>query len=307
MTVKTRDVGGRLVDAENQSFAGVTVHLVPRPSGAIDMLRSAVERDGRFRIERVPPGNYTLMVTERSNDGRWRSVARELSVVEDVIGLVLSAEPPVTIEGRLVGDDGRAVRFDTQGIMVNFEQRLRAGGVYNIAGRPDGDGVFTIWSAAGDNSVRVTGLPPHWFVKTTSLDGVDVTDEFFTLGGVGRRRLEVVVSDRGGRLKGMVTDRAGRTAPTAIVVAFPENRLHWMTGGRLIRSTFARQGGGFELDDLPPARYLVVAVTELPRNAWSDPDVLDRLSSAATAVHLEEGLQRELQLKVVAAPTDLFR
>ena len=76
---------------------------------------------------------------------------------------------------------------------------------------------------------------------------------------------------------------------------------------RVIRTTFSQQRGRYELDNLPISSYRVVAVTSLPRNAWADPEVIDRLWPFATSVSLDELRENALDLKVVPAPTDLLQ
>ena len=75
---------------------------------------------------------------------------------------------------------------------------------------------------------------------------------------------------------------------------------------RMIRTAFSHQGR-YDLDDLPAADYRVVAVTALPRGAWTDPAVLDRLWPSAVAVRLQEGQEHTTPLKVIPAPIDLVQ
>jgi hypothetical protein len=160
-------------------------------------------------------------------------------------------------------------------------------------------------------SLRVS-LPPRWFVKSVRLDGVDVTNDEFELSSDGRRRLEITLSDKVGRLSGVVTDREARVVPNALIVVFPEDRARWIDA-RLsdrmsaIRTTFSQQRGRYEIDGLPISSYRVVAVTSLPRNAWTDPEVVARLWPFTTSVSLDELRESSVPLKVVRPPTDLLR
>ena len=161
-------------------------------------------------------------------------------------------------------------------------------------------------------SLRVSGLPPRWFVKSVRLDGVDVTDTAFGLSLAGRRRVEIVVSDRVGRLTGIVTDREARAVSNALILVFPEDQSRLNDAGlsdriNAIRTTFSQQRGRYEIGDLPIASYRVVAVGSLPRNAWIDPEVVARLWPFTTSVSLDELRQSTLHLKVVPTPTDLLQ
>ena len=158
---------------------------------------------------------------------------------------------------------------------------------------------------AGHRSVRVSSLPPRWIVKSATLDGADITDQLFELNEA-RRRLDVVLTNRGGDVIGTVTDRANRPIATATVVVFPEDQSRW-TSAQAIRATGSGAEGRYAIADLPPADYRAVAVESLPEKAWRDPGVLDRLSAFATPFRLQEGEQRSLTLKLSPMPAGLIQ
>jgi hypothetical protein len=55
------------------------------------------------------------------------------------------------------------------------------------------------------------------------------------------------------------------------------------------------------------SKYRVVAVTSLPRNAWTDPDVLERLWPSASPLSLDAIGESALNLRVVEPPADLLQ
>ena len=93
--------------------------------------------------------------------------------------------------------------------------------------------------------------------------------------------------------------------------------MHWSSSSprtghdgtitRSIRTTFSHQQGRYEFDALPRLSYRVVAVTSLPRNAWTDPEVIARLWPLASSVSLDELGQGTLHLRVVQPPIDLLQ
>ena len=133
---------------------------------------------------------------------------------------------------------------------------------------------------------------------------LEVTDRSFNLATGERHRLTFVYFDQVSTLSGEVMDRAGHPAPYALVVVFPEDREQWKA--RLIRTSFAQQSGYYEVGDLPGAPYRAIALASLPRDAWTDPAVLDRLRLLATPVRLQEGQQHTLSLQLVPAPPGLL-
>jgi beta-lactamase regulating signal transducer with metallopeptidase domain len=311
ITARKRTVSGRLVDPGGASLASAIVTLISRSSS--EDFRTSVAADGRFRFSGVPAADYMLTIFDTSSVARsWNNAVFDLSVVDDVTDLELVAGPLVWIDGRVVREGGQPLPFDTTDIQMSTDQQTSQLGFHSAGfGKVAADGTFSMRSGTGRMSLRVS-LPPRWFVKSVRLDGVDVTDTEFELAPDGRRRLEVTISDRVGRLSGIVTNREAREVPNALVVVFPEDRFRWNNlrlseKMRVIRTTFSQQRGRYELDGLPISSYRVVAVTSLPRNAWVDPEVIDRLWPFTTSVSLDELRENTLQLKVVPAPTDLLQ
>jgi beta-lactamase regulating signal transducer with metallopeptidase domain len=309
-TARTRTVSGRLVDPSGGSLATATVTLMS--ISAAENMKAPVAADGRFRFTDVPVADYMLTVFDRSDVRSWNNAFRDLSVLNDVTGLELVAGPSVWIDGRVVREGGQPLPFDPAEIQMSTDQQTSQLGFHSSGfGKVAADGTFSMRSGTGRMSLRVS-LPPRWFVRSVRLDGVDVTDTEFELPPGGRRRLEVTVSDRVGRLSGVVTNREAQEVPNAIIVVFPEDRARWNSlrlseKMRVIRTTFSQQRGRYELDGLPIASYRVVAVASLPRNAWTDPEVIDRLWPFTASVSLDELRQSTMDLKVVPTPTDLLQ
>ena len=198
VTTRMRTVSGRLVDSDGRSLSTAGVSLLPMGNGPVQMPKSNATADGRFRIDGVTPGEYMLSVTGAPTRS-WIAATRQISVVDDVIDLVLAAGPSVSIEGRIVRDDGRsAVPFDLRTLNIVLERHFGSqmtfgsGMVRNL----DADGTFTLRAGAATVYLQVGRLPPPWSVKRATLDEVDVTDGPFDLRGRPRPRDRV---DRSGQ------------------------------------------------------------------------------------------------------------
>jgi hypothetical protein len=63
---------------------------------------------------------------------------------------------------------------------------------------------------------------------------------------------------------------------------FPEDSDRWKMPSRFDRGVRSHQDGSYQVEALPAADYLAVAVESLPWNAWVDPTVLERLRRSAT-------------------------
>jgi beta-lactamase regulating signal transducer with metallopeptidase domain len=317
MTAKMSVVSGRLVDPNGASLLTAMVHLIPFPMGVDEVRRASAATDGRFRFDNVAASKYMLTVSDTLDGRSWNTVVHDVIVPGDVTDLLLVAGPSVWLEGRVVREDGRPLPFDPSELRIVTEQRTSSAGLHSAGStKIESNGNFLMRSGAGPMYLRIDGLPPRWFVKSAQLDGLEVADGSFDLTPGRGRRLDITLTDRVSRLSGTVTDRSARPVTNALVVVFPDDRARWMRpcnlapGGSSCRSiftTFSRQQGRYAIDALPMSKYRVVAVTFLPRNAWTDPDVLERLWPSASPLSLDAIGESALNLRVVEPPADLLQ
>jgi beta-lactamase regulating signal transducer with metallopeptidase domain len=315
-TVTTRQVSGRVEDPTGAPVDQAKVMLM----GAVNGMRgfeqtSPVSAEGTFRFQGVMPGEYMISVVEGIRTMRWMGATRPLMVDEDVPGVVLTARLGARLEGRIGRDEGAALPFDPRSLSISFEQRTpRAAGtgeVFHAFGTgPDAirrDGTFSIESPSGPSTVRLTRLPENWTIKAIRFNGSDIADRPVDFsGGQPIGRLDIVLTDRLSDIEGVVTDRNNRIVTNCTVVVFPEDRERWNSHSRLVRTARSLQSGRYQIDGLPPADYLAVALETIPQDAWNDPQVLDRLWPLATRFHLREGEQRAVDLKLSRAPSGLL-
>lgn len=311
-TSQRRSVSGQLVDPAGESFTTAGVHLMPHSTGPQEMLEARPDASGKFYFANVPAGEYLLTVFDMSNRRTWNGTVRDVSVFEDVADLRLVAGPSVSVSGRVVREDGRSLPFDASELQLAMDQRTSSLGTHGAGfATVSDDGTFLMRSGAGAMRLRIQGLPPGWFVKSVLMDGVDVNEAEFDLAPGRPNRFDITLTDRVSRLAGTVTDRSARPVSNALVIVFPEDRARWSdavwNNARSIRTTFSHQQGRYEIDSLPLARYRVVAVTSLPRNAWLDPDVIARLWPDSSPISLDELGRGTLHLRVVEPPTDLLQ
>jgi hypothetical protein len=170
---------------------------------------------------------------------------------------------------------------------------------------PRSDGTFSIDGPGGALTLQVSGMPANWTVKTVRLDGLDITDRHVDFGEGVLRRVDVVLTDRVSEIGGRVTDEDGQLSADGTVVVFPEDQSRWTAPSRLVRGVRPGVDGQYFIDDLPPAAYRAVAVEALPRNAWNDPGVLERLWPLSIHFQLGEGESRTVNLRLVRAPDGL--
>jgi beta-lactamase regulating signal transducer with metallopeptidase domain len=308
---RTLVVAGTLSDPSGPRLDQARV-MIMRGGGSSPMQTASVSSSGRFEIHDVLPGDYMLTVEDRADPNRWTAAFSHINIDADVSDLRIAARRGARLEGRIVRDGDDPLPFDPRTIEIVFEQRTPgfpgAGDLLNMSGRKivERDGTFSTVSPGGASLLKVGSLPSGWTVKAIRLDSGDITDQPTDFGENSRRAVEIVLTNRISDVVGVAVDSNGRIVANHTVVVFPEDTSRWKVPSRFVRATRPRQDGWFHIEDLPPANYLAVAVESLPRNAWTDPRVLDLLWPIATRFRLTEGDRRSLQLKVASLPPGLL-
>jgi hypothetical protein len=141
--------------------------------------------------------------------------------------------------------------------------------------------------------------PAGFSVKRITLQGVDITDALLDVSGQNVEGVEVLLTQRITRVSGNVTGVAGRREAAAVVI-FPEDPSKIWPRTRYLRMARLETGNGFSVADLPPGRYLAVAVAELESGEETNPELLQRFRPAATPFTLAEGEERVLDLATSA-------
>jgi hypothetical protein len=311
LAVKTHVVSGRLVKQKGGALPeGLSVELVPGgPGSEVERPRATVTADGRFEIDGVVAGDYMLAVVNRTGRDQWLGVRRPIAVLTDVRNLKIVNAQGTRVEGRFVQDDGAPLQFDPRGIQVALdyeESPDTAVRDLTIEAQVAPDGTFALEGPAGRAAFRVSRPSgahlafPSAVIKRVLLDGTDVTDAPIDLLPGAPRRIEIVVTNRAAVVAGTVSDEREQPAAYALVITLPNDRRR-LRASRLIRAAFADRDGGYEIGALPPADYRVVTVRSLPRDAWKDPVVLERLWSTSIPLRLREGEHRTLALRLSPA------
>ena len=269
--------------------------------------------DGRFTLENVPPGPYTLsaMLTNglmgpdpvgglgppspREMIKRIpESTATPIIVNgDDISDVTLVTRPPAVLNGSFVPDTGVTRRLP-QGLRVT----VRSIGLGMMMTMGIGQDSFQMLGLTGAVNLTVQGVPAGWTVKAMLLDGRDVIDEPIDLKGQNAT-LRVVMSDRPAAVVGTVLSR-GEPVDHAVVV-FPEDTMRWTFPSRYIRTTRADSDGRFRVGDLPAGeRYLAAAVPYLEDGEQEDTGFLEKLRTRASSFSLGEGEQRSVVLEATS-------
>lgn len=290
-------VAGRALTSDGQPISGV-VRLASRALGpnAATARQAKVSSPGTFEFHHVPSGDYTLqaIVTEPARE----FAAQAISITDvDPDPVILRTSRGARVRGRirLEGPVGRplwgySVRAVPTEPGAGAPQEMAAAG-------PMSDGeTFLLSALSGPNRLIVWSSDDSWYVKSTRILGIDVTDAPFDFGYDGQDYdLEVEFSSAVASLRGRVTD--DRAAPVShyAVVVFATDSNRWFAGSRWLQIARAGTDGAFHVKAMPPGDYWVAALDRLDGaapNDWQRADVLQGLIPYATRLSLGAGEQR---------------
>jgi hypothetical protein len=313
-----------LVPSPTLTVRGSVTNLPPRAAAAVILqshdlaliLNSAeIHKDGSFVIHDVAPGSYTILANVEGAPVPMmarQSVQVGPASVEDVR---LSPQPGAVVRGRLRAETKGGSRFDPEQTFLALKS-------------VDGDDDATVFLGAGPSNVASVGrdgsfewkdVAPgdyylqlgsngamadlnspfssdDWFVKTVAAGGRDLSDSGINVNG-GAIVLDVVVSNNGTVVDGVVSDSKGNPVPNAVVVAVPEPRLR----GRFdrYRKTVSDQSGRFAMHGIRPGEYTLFAWENVDGDAYYNSEFVKSYEAQGTALHAAEGEKKAVPLQVI--------
>lgn len=321
LPVKTVKVSGTAVDSSGRPMAGAFVMLredMRSGEGSVMMMfgggGNRVRDDGTFVLPNVAPGDYVLEARPMGMGPRGRggdepeAAFTSVSVGgEDVTGVTLIGTKGTSIRGQVVVQPAAAASgVKPSEISINAVAKNADAPMVFMGGemreRIDDDWTFELRAVQSPVLLRTFRTPAGYSLKAVLVNNQDVTDTGIAFKtGEPVTGVQVVLSATSSSVSGGVTDDSGRPLADYAVVIFAEDREQWGFQSRHIRLARPDQQGAYQVKDLPPARYLAVAVEAVENGEESDPALLERLRPLATAFTLGEGEQRSLNLKIVQA------
>jgi hypothetical protein len=173
-------------------------------------------------------------------------------------------------------------------------------------GDAGGPPVFGGVTIREDWTFEVTGLvgrktfgyapPEGWRPKGVRIGNRDRGDDAFEFDGQDIDDVQVIFTDKITVVTGRVT--SGRNPVTAgVVLIFADDSTKWHQHSAYVDTSSLDAEGRFEIEGLPPGRYLAVALDAL---GPLGPSVFDSLRSRARTITLGEGERKTLDLTLSA-------
>lgn len=317
VAAKVAAIRGRVLTSAGEPLEGGFVRLQVAEGGVtgggMDMGRGGpIQADGRFDLEGVPPGTYTVIAQAMMGRGRGGpggpvpEVGSQTIVVEgEDIALMLTTSPGSTVKGR-VSVDGDASALANREVQVTAMPLSSSFGPgFAARGRLTPAGTFELSGVRGLQALRFQSLPEGWWVKDVRVAGQQALDGFDFGNGQAFTGVEVVLSSKPTGLIGSVTLPTGAVASDYTVVLFTQDEAMWEeTGpGRTSTVRLVRPGldGAFKMQGLRPGDYFVLALPaeQAEFQTVLDPDQLRGLAGRARTVEVKDGQMASLTLTLV--------
>ena len=261
LPIKTAKVSGTATDAEGKPMAGAMIIVTQRLGmGQMGGTVAPVRPDGRFTINSLTPGDYTMRLNALTGEVAVADVSVNGGDISDVRLVVTK---PSTIRGRVVftpnaspavppkptAIDLGAVRDETMG---RSPARINVDGTFEIsspAGRvllraaPAPGGAPTPSAAPppgaaappGGAPTAAPGSAPPWRLNRVIVNDVDVGDTGIDLpADTTLENVVVEMTNRSNEASGRVTDANGNIVRDCIVIVFAQDPARWTVQTRYL-------------------------------------------------------------------------
>jgi hypothetical protein len=215
----------------------------------------------------------------------------------DVLDVALTGDHRPSIEGRLTWEGTRVPSaLDRERIRLTLDPVTTSCSTDERSATVGADGSLRFVNvAAGDYRLRAT-LPPGIYLKSARLGGIDASNGF-SISGSATASLEIVLSDKAGRIEGTILERSGRPMPGIEAVLLPIREAD-RTPGRVMAS-MSDQHGRFDLQSVPPGDYRLFAWEELEPFAYYDADFVRPFMTVGTAIRVSEGSRHSVEVETI--------
>jgi len=303
-TARLREISGTVTSSRGQSVTRGFV-MVSEEADGFSGTRAGgpIQDDGRFKVQPLPPGPYTLtVITGAPDDPETEAAFVPVTLAEaDLEDVSIITVPPATVTGRIVFDpapDDSAIVPPRFPLIFQAVSGTAANGPFSASGaRPADDGGFEL-RLHGEGRADpgpADQWPRGWMIDNVLVGGVDATHsgvEFHA--GEPVRDVQVVLTNRGAALSGTITDRGGAAVPGASVVVIADQGPNGSRSAEPVGGV-ADEQGRFTVGPIRSGAY-VVAAFKAVRSI--EPEDLDRLKSGGVSVQLARGEKKVLNLRL---------
>ena len=299
-----------VVDRSFNSFLlmPVDAHLIDSftPSQFANTAPPAGRIAGEFEIRNVRPGNYEIYPLPASAGFLLGRAFVDLRST-DAIGIRLTANPIVTLQGKVIVTEQspqRPVRLDVAQVTLKplNSRPVRGSAPLMVPVSPGGD--FAVAGPAGASAtLQVSGLPDTSFISDIRIGSKSVFSNGFELSSPSEPIQVVIDATTGATVETIVRTGEGRPGSRANVVLVPAE--DWRTNPMTYKTGTTDNEGRVTLRGVTPGSYTAFAWESIPETAWLNAEFLSKYQEQGTPVTIAPRAQVPLQLKWIPFDADL--
>jgi hypothetical protein len=292
------------VDSDGCPFRGAALQILTASNDG-SAIEARVNADGSFSVEDIIPGEYRVAAVQHGRGpGEVRRTDYRLTVTADAqAGLVFQLLKGCRVLGRVVTDEGPTPLFPSSSMLVrpvpvpsDLPFTVRESDTRTVVKE---DWTFEMNGIAGSIIFTIPTLPAGYMLKSVLLNGRDITDRPVDIQGTDDLAgLELVITTQVTEVAGAAVDAKGNLAVNYGVVVFADESALWRFPSRFVKAARPDQQGRFKIANLPPGRYLAVALEYVEEGQEQDREYLESLRSIATRFTLSWGEAKTLDLKL---------
>lgn len=276
-------IAGKVVDGQTgQAAAGI--YVMARTSSDA-FANGGPQLKDSFVIQGLLPGKYVLSTQALS--GGAPKTARQLVDLgnADLSGVVLTLTSGVDLSG--------AVRdFPAEAQKIHFSLQPDEPFGTSASAVLTAKGAFTFGNVQPEHYHLLWTLPKGVYVKSIKLGDRVLPDDQLDLTGAPAP-LAIQLANDGGRVQGIVRNAAGEPVPGAVVTLTADPSYDFW-------SATSDDAGQFDIRDIAPGNYLLLAFDDAPQGAPQDADFRKPYEKGALQVQVLPSTQQKID--VVATP-----
>jgi len=311
-------VRGRVIDPKNENTSADLLLLPRTPAVLVLPLLNPNTMDHSsddFELRGVAPGAYYLYAITRTYSSlpiEWIRYSIDVGN-RDVENVPVTLIPAGSIKGRIVfaSDVLDPENLDLSRVRIHADTSEvvpaapRTGAIGQVRITPAGKSGEFLLEHVSEMKLFLDAQFPgdEWFVSSISLDGADVLATGLIAGPGRELVLDVIISNAGGTLAGVIKDREGKPVPAGRLVLMPSDSRR--ENPFLLRTGVAVEKGEFMIETIRPGEYTAIA---LPDEDQFTPTFLRNLESVGkyerfgTRVHI--GARETTRVDLTVAPIE---
>jgi uncharacterized protein (DUF2141 family) len=285
-------VSGKVTGMPPDSQVIIAVNLVPAGGAAFGGSTLARPPDYAFDLS-LRPGQYTIFAHVYSG-GPEAFATGTVTVARNVTNLVVTMSPPPDVTGRISLAESRS-HVNLQGVRVTLGCPGPLGSSADVRSDTAGKLVFPKPISPGHCAIAVDvrSIPDGCFVQEVKLGGQDVSTNDLEI--LTSTQLEIVLSNKAGKVTGSVLDGDGKPFPNSSVTLIPQDG-----NSRPVRQS-VDDDGAFKFTALRPGKYKLFAWEEVDDGVWQDPEFQKQYENRATEITVGPSETQSTQPRVIAA------